>query len=60
MKKQIILSTIESRNYKKTGKAVYNYGGLCYHVENVDGTPRVTYVDVPQTDLAEMQVIVRI
>lgn len=60
MKKQIILSTIESRIYKKTGKAIYNYGGLCYHVENVDGMPKVTYVDVPQNELEEMQVIVRI
>lgn len=59
MKKQVILSTIESRNYNKTGKAIYNYGGLCYHVENVDGFPRVVSVDVPQTELDEMEVIVR-
>ncbi len=59
MKKQIILSTIESRNYNKTGKAIYIYGGLCYHVANVDGEPKVVSIDVPQKDLDEMEVIVR-
>ena len=59
MKKQVILSTIESRNYNKTGKAVYMYGGLCYHVENVDGVAKVVAIDVPQDELDEMEVIVR-
>lgn len=59
MKKQVILSTIESRNYNKTGKAVYMYGGLCYHVENVNGVAKVVSIDVPQEELSEMEVIVR-
>lgn len=59
MKNQIILSVIESKNYNKTGEAVYKYGGLTYHVKNIDGTPRVVLVDVPQDELAQMEVIVR-
>lgn len=59
MKKQVILSTIESRNYNKTGHAVYMYGGLCYHVENVDGVAKVVSIDVPQDELSDMEVIVR-
>ena len=59
MKKQIILSTIESRKYNKEGHAVYMYGGLCYHVANIDGAAKVVSIDVPQTELDEMEVIVR-
>ena len=59
MKNQIILSVLESKAYNKTGHAVYLYGGLCYHVENVDNTPKVVRVDVPQTELDSIEVIIR-
>ena len=59
MKKQIILSVIESKNYNKTGEAVYKFGGLTYHIANVDGTPRVVSIYVPQDELSGMEVIVR-
>lgn len=59
MKKQIILSVIESKNYNKTGEAIYKFGGLTYHVGNVNGTPRVISIDVPQDELDDMEVIIR-
>lgn len=59
IKKQVILGTIESRNYNKTGVGYYVYGGLRYKVENVNGKPTVTSIEVPQEDLADIEVIVR-
>ena len=37
LKKQIILSCIESKNYNKTGMGSYVCGDFEYHVENVNG-----------------------
>lgn len=59
LKKQVIVGTIQSARYKKEGKAFYDYGGLRYVIENVNGTPKVTSVLVPQEDLDSIEVIVR-
>lgn len=59
IKKQVILGTIESRTYNRQGHATYKYGGCVYHVENVNGQPKVTSIEVPQDDLATIEVIVR-
>lgn len=60
LKKQIILSCVESKKYVKGGHASYTCGDFQYHVTNVDGQPRVTSVTVPEDfDLQGISVIVR-
>lgn len=59
LKKQVILGTIESKRYNKEGVGYYVYGGLRYTVKNIDGTPKVVSVAVPQEDLDDIEVIVR-
>lgn len=60
IKKQIILSCVESKKYNKEGVASYTCGDFQYHVTNVDGQPRVTSITIPQDfDLSEISVIVR-
>ena len=60
LKKQIILSCIESKNYNKTGIGSYVCGDFEYHVENVNGEPKVTSVTIPSDfNLDEIQVIIR-
>lgn len=60
LKKQIILSCIESKNYNKTGIGSYVCGDFEYHVENVNGEPKVTSITIPSDyNLDEIQVIVR-
>lgn len=58
LKKQIILSCVESKNYEKEGTAEYVNGGILYHVGNVDGKPTVTGIE-PVGGLSDIAVIVR-
>lgn len=60
LKSQIILSCIESKNYNKTGMASYTCGDFEYHVENINGQPKVTSVTIPSDfNLDDIAVIVR-
>lgn len=59
LKKQIILSCIESKNYAKEGTASYVNGGVIYHVTNAEGQPKVTDIE-PVDGCDSISVIVRL
>lgn len=60
LKKQIILSCVESKKYNKEGIASYTCGDFQYHIANVEGQPRVVSITIPEDfDLSGISVIVR-
>lgn len=57
--KQFVLTCAESKEYNKCGTTMHAYGGLGYHITNVDGVPTVTSITPLDPDAVEYEVIVR-
>ena len=56
---QFVLTCVESKQYRETGRCVHSYGGIGYSIENHDGKPCVVGLVMLDPSKVDYEIIVR-